>query len=164
MHTRTFPALLLIGLLGSAAAVEPSSAPARQTSVSLSPDAGQGGVKGAPPAPSVPAIAPAAPAAPLCSLESGVERTAPSSGCLTCHTSLTGNFDHGGHRVEVPYEPYGKDLRPKPEERGVNVVLPGGRITCLTCHDSRSKLPDHLAATTAGRADQRLCTACHLFD
>lgn len=114
-----------------------------------------------------PAILPAAatsPAAPLCSLDSGVERTAPSSGCLACHTSLSGNFEHGGHRVEVAYEPAGKDLRPKPEERGVNVVLPGGRITCLTCHDARSKLPAHLAASTDGRVDQRLCTACHLFD
>lgn len=164
MRTRTFTALLFIGLVGSAAAEESFSAPVRKTAVPLAPDGGQGGVKGAPPAPSAAATAPAAPAAPLCQIESGVERTAPSSGCLACHTSMTGNFDHGGHRVEVPYEPYGKDLRPKPEERGVNVVLPGGRITCLTCHDSRSKLPDHLAATTAGRADQRLCTACHLFD
>jgi hypothetical protein len=106
----------------------------------------------------------AEPAAALCSLDAGIERSAPSSGCIACHASTTGNFDHGGHRVEIAYEPYGKELRPKPEERGVNVVLPGGRITCLTCHDPQSKLPNHLAATTAGPVDKRLCTACHLFD
>ncbi len=134
-------AVVLTGMLGLAAAEAPVST-----------------------APAIPPASPTVAAAPPCSLESGVERTAPSSGCLACHTSLSGNFDHGGHRVDVPYEPYGKELRAKPEERGVNVVLPGGRITCLTCHDARSKLPDHLAATTAGRVDQRLCTACHLFD
>jgi hypothetical protein len=106
----------------------------------------------------------AASPAPLCSLETGVDRTAPSSGCTSCHTSTTGSFDHGGHRVDIAYEPYGKDLRPNPLERGVNVVLPGGRITCLTCHDPQSKLPDHLAAPISGPVEKRLCTACHLFD
>jgi hypothetical protein len=105
------------------------------------------------------------PAEPSCSLTIGIERTAPSSGCTACHTSATGSFDHGGHRVDVMYEPMpGKDLRPNPLERGVNVVLPEGRITCLTCHDPQSKLPDHLAAPIGGPVEKRLCTACHLFD
>ncbi len=106
----------------------------------------------------------AAPAATQCSLEAGIDRTAPSSGCMACHTRTAGGFDHGGHRVEIAYEPYGKELRPNPLERGVNVVLPGGRVTCLTCHDPQSKLPDHLAANVGGPVEKRLCTACHLFD
>jgi Cytochrome c7 and related cytochrome c len=111
-----------------------------------------------------PGAAAAAPAPPACSLETGVDRMAASGSCTGCHTGVSGNFEHGGHRVEVPYEPYGKELRAKPEERGVNVVLPGGRITCLTCHDPKSKLPDHLAANIGGPVEKRLCTACHLFD
>ena len=107
----------------------------------------------------------AAPAAPQCALETGVDRTAPSSVCTACHASATSSFDHGGHRVDVMYEPMpGKDLRPNPLERGVNVVLPGGRITCLTCHDPQSKLLDHLAAPVGGPVEKRLCVACHLFD
>jgi hypothetical protein len=43
-------------------------------------------------------------------------------------------------------------------------VLPGGRITCLTYHDSTSKLVAHAAAPTSGPVEQRLCVACHLFE
>ena len=144
----------------AALALEPSPAPA----IAAPPAATTAGTADAGTA-AADAGAAAVPAAPLCSLETGVDRTAPSSGCTACHTSTTGSFDHGGHRVEVVYEPsYGKELRQNPLERGVNVVLPGGRITCLTCHDPQSKLPDHLAAPIGGPVEKRLCTACHLFD
>ncbi|GEJ57071.1 hypothetical protein AMYX_18120 [Anaeromyxobacter diazotrophicus] len=101
----------------------------------------------------------------VCALELGAERTTASSVCTGCHDgALGGSFEHGGHRVEIAYAPYPAGLRPKPEERKVNVVLPGGRITCMTCHDARSALPSHLAAPTGGPVEQRLCVACHLFD
>jgi hypothetical protein len=144
------PTSWLLALLPLAAlAAEPSPTAPSTATTALAADAGVA----------------AAPAAPQCSLETGVDRTAPSSSCTACHTSTTGSFDHGGHRVDVVYEPMpGKDLRPNPLDRGVNVVLPGGRITCLTCHDSQSKLPDHLAAPIGGPVANRLCTACHMFD
>jgi hypothetical protein len=76
---------------------------------------------------------------------------------------MQGAFEHGGHRVEVEYVARTKDLKPKPETQGLNIVLPGGRITCTTCHDPASKLRDHVAAPTDGPVAKRMCVACHDF-
>ncbi|MFL5302840.1 MAG: hypothetical protein ACJ79R_21130 [Anaeromyxobacteraceae bacterium] len=85
---------------------------------------------------------------------------------MSCHDGLRGSFGgrRGAHPVEIRYRAGGSGpnrLRANPESRPGNVVLPGGKITCLTCHDSRSQLPWHLAARADGKPGKRLCDACH---
>ena len=113
------------------------------------------------------ANAAAAEVAPACLLVRGTDRrTTRSSECTACHDGLRGSFGgrRGAHPVEIRYRPGGSGanrMRPNPESRPGNVVLPGGRITCLTCHDSKSNLPWHLAARADGKPGNRLCDACH---
>jgi hypothetical protein len=84
----------------------------------------------------------------------------PTSACTGCHNRS--NAAHTGHRVDIPYQAHSR-LRPDPERFNPAVVLANGTITCLTCHDPRSTLPQHLAAPTGGRVEKRLCIACHVF-
>lgn len=89
-------------------------------------------------------------------------RTTASSVCLTCHTSGSGSFEHGGHPVGMAYVTYGKDLRQNPQAFNPAVVLQANNtVACLTCHDPRSQLVQHLAAPTGGEVAKRLCVACH---
>jgi hypothetical protein len=88
-------------------------------------------------------------------------RTVNSSRCTTCHPGGTASVGHAGHPCDVPYSTYGRDLRLDPERFNAAVVLAAGKITCLTCHDPRSGLAQHLAAPTGGEVALRLCVACH---
>jgi hypothetical protein len=103
-----------------------------------------------------------------CLLKQGVDRMrTPSRACTGCHDGLRGSFGgrRGAHPVEIAYRPgsYGeRQMRANPERRAFNIALPAGRITCLTCHDSRSRLPWHLAARSDGRVGTRLCDGCHV--
>jgi hypothetical protein len=102
-----------------------------------------------------------------CLLQQGADRLrTPSRACMRCHDGLRGFFAgrRGAHPVEIAYRPssYGeRQMRANPERRALNIALPGGRITCLTCHDPRSRLRWHLAARSDGRVGSRLCDGCH---
>ena len=100
-----------------------------------------------------------------CTLGGPLDRkTTPSSTCLQCHDGSKGLNATKGHRYDLEYfvKP-GSDLRQDPERFNGAVVLAGGKVTCLTCHDSGSKLLYHLAAPTGGEVDKRLCVACHVY-
>ncbi|MFO0581159.1 MAG: hypothetical protein U0229_02705 [Anaeromyxobacter sp.] len=89
-------------------------------------------------------------------------RTVSSTVCLSCHTSGSGAFEHGGHPVGMTYVTYGKDLRQDPQAFNAAVILQANNtVACLTCHDPRSQLVQHLAAPTGGEVAKRLCVACH---
>jgi hypothetical protein len=103
--------------------------------------------------------------------------------CASCHEGGSGS----GHVVDVDYEGaqarrWGRTgLRPLAEVVRRGVFLPEGRIQCLTCHDSRSEVPYHLAlppaaplyptwerGAPAGRRrdlidPRELCLACHVI-
>jgi hypothetical protein len=114
----------------------------------------------APPA----AEAPAAPAEPEpCDLESPQDRrTTPSSKCMRCHNGSRAMNAASGHRFDIEYSPYGKELRPDPEKHNPKVLLAGGKVTCLSCHEPLSKELFRLAAPMKGPLDKRLCSACHI--
>lgn len=103
-----------------------------------------------------------------CALNAPLDRmTTPSSYCLTCHDgskASSGAPDaRTGHRYDIEYYTAGKpDLRQDPTAYNSRVVLPGNKLTCCTCHDPASSLPYHLAASTSGAVDKRLCVACHI--
>jgi hypothetical protein len=107
-------------------------------------------------------IGPGGPPDPIekvCLLESGsVDRAStPVSACTACHA----HAGAGGHPVGMAYVTYGKDLRSAPMGFNSAVVLVANTLTCMTCHDARSSLPQHLAAPTGGDVEKRLCVACH---
>ncbi len=61
----------------------------------------------------------------------------PSRECLVCH----GHVAHDGHPYDVAYPRLGSagaSLRPLAEVQRRGVVLPEGRVTCLTCHAPNS--------------------------
>lgn len=115
---------------------------------------------GATPVPTAPALS--------CTLDAPLDRMAtPSSDCLACHdgskTASGASDARSGHRYDVEYHTDGKpDLRRDPTGYDSRVVLPGGKLTCCTCHDPASSLPYHLAAPTSGAVERRLCVACHV--
>lgn len=89
--------------------------------------------------------------------------------CLSCHDGLTasgveyatGRGGHGSHPVDVDYGQAA--MRPRARFRPqaslpASVVLPGGRVTCTSCHDGASSEKSH----TAMPMDRsRLCLSCH---
>ena len=92
-------------------------------------------------------------------------RTTPSSACTACHDGTRAPIGTNDHPVDIAYEPSSDGrLRPEPERFNPHVVVPDGRITCLTCHDPASKERRHLAAPTGGPVAGRLCVACHVFE
>lgn len=108
------------------------------------------------------AEAPAADAEP-CDLESPQDRrTTPSKKCMRCHDGSRASNAATGHRFDIEYVSYGKELRPDPEKLNPKVVLAGGKVTCLSCHEPLSNAPFRLAAPTNGPSDKRLCAACHI--
>lgn len=101
---------------------------------------------------------------PECALHAPLDRrTTPSSACTQCHDGSKALNASTGHRYDMEYfvRP-GGDLRTNPEQFNSAVVLANGKVTCLSCHDSASRLVYHLAAPTGGEVARRLCVACHI--
>jgi hypothetical protein len=112
----------------------------------------------------IPAPTAAVEAAPEpCELDVPQDRRTPtSSQCMRCHDGSKATNATTGHRFDVEYQNYGKDLRPEPEKFNPKIVLAGGKVTCLSCHEPLSTLRFHLAAPTEGEVEKRLCVACHI--
>ncbi len=99
----------------------------------------------------------------------------PSAACRACHDRDTASSDwlgavegqaiafaaHSSHPTEIRVRPgqptaaswIREDIDPR-------LVLPGGRIECVTCHDLTSGTPDLLVAFERPRD---LCLGCHLL-
>jgi hypothetical protein len=80
-----------------------------------------------------------------CSLKQPGSQTAPSTACAGCH----GKSDAGiNHPVDVDYEASERksrnQLRPPAEVVRRGLLLPEGRIQCVTCHDANSPWKYHL--------------------
>jgi hypothetical protein len=106
---------------------------------------------------------------PGCGLDF-LDDDAPSSLCLGCHESGRGiapQFRRAAtHPFDVPYRagPLGSGrLRPSAEVAGV-LQLPGGRVTCTTCHVRASPHSFRLARSmSAPPRSERLCDTCHVL-
>ena len=108
-----------------------------------------------------PASAPAA--VDPCDLEMPQDRRVPSStACLRCHDGSRALNASTGHRYDIEYATYGKELRVDPEKFNPKVVVASGKVTCLSCHEPLSTTRFRLAAPTDGPVDKRLCAACHI--
>jgi len=89
-------------------------------------------------------------------------RTVASARCLACHDRHGGGSTAGAHPVDVAYaRPSQTSLRAGPETFNAAIVLQGGKVGCLTCHDPKAATLHHLAAPTRGEVAKRLCVACH---
>ena len=98
-----------------------------------------------------------------CDLEMPQDRRAPDSrACLRCHDGSHATNASSGHRFDVEYATYGKELRIDPEKFNPKVVVASGKVTCLSCHEPLSTARNRLAAPTDGPVDKRLCAACHI--
>jgi len=111
-------------------------------------------------------VSPPAPAAAVvdpCDLEMPQDRRAPSSAaCLRCHDGSRALNASTGHRFDIEYATYGKELRVDPEKFNPKIVVASGKVTCLSCHEPLSTTRFRLAAPTDGPVDKRLCAACHI--
>ena len=98
-----------------------------------------------------------------CGLDSPQDRrTTTSAACMRCHDGSRAKNAGTGHRFDIEYNPYGKELRPDPEAFNAKVVLASRKVTCLSCHEPLSMTPFRLVAPTGGALEKRLCTACHI--
>jgi predicted CXXCH cytochrome family protein len=98
-----------------------------------------------------------------------------STGCIACHNGLVSpqeslNFKNnpdsrmqmlsGKHPIGMDYARYAaanSTLR-KVNELNPKLVLVGGKVSCVTCHDALNPEKNHLALNTSG---QDLCLECH---
>jgi predicted CXXCH cytochrome family protein len=90
--------------------------------------------------------------------------------CLSCHDGLaapgveyatTRGAGHGSHPVDVDYAQASMRPRARFRPQGAlpaSVVLPGGKVTCTSCHDGASREKHH---TAMPMERSRLCTSCH---
>jgi predicted CXXCH cytochrome family protein len=108
-----------------------------------------------------------------CALGRTMRQQATTRACLGCHdgTSAAGvevrragastSRMHDSHPVDVDYAM--AELRRPSRFHTLaslppSLVLPGGKVTCVTCHDGASREQAHAAVTTDR---SRLCTSCH---
>jgi hypothetical protein len=138
---RCFEALRADGAAARAAEPAPAAAPRRQFAVlrelgevQIRQDAATATLLGAPAEP--------APTPEPCALSKPGAAAVPSSECLRCHPRR-------GHAVDVDYAyAYGRSswgLRSEEEVVRRGVLLPQGRLECVTCHDGRSAWKYRLA-------------------
>jgi predicted CXXCH cytochrome family protein len=98
-----------------------------------------------------------------------------STGCVACHNGIVTpqdslNFKNnpdsrmqmlaGKHPIGMDYARYAAvngNLR-KPGELNPKLVLVGGKVSCVTCHDALNPAKNHLALNNSGRD---LCIECH---
>jgi hypothetical protein len=80
-----------------------------------------------------------------CALSKATPASAPTQSCMGCHT---GHADFG-HPVDVDYghgpRAASATFRSPDEAVRRGVLLPNGRVTCLTCHDPASPWKNHIA-------------------
>lgn len=99
-----------------------------------------------------------------------VEADAPARDCLSCHdgagapnipTCTVRCVVTDSHSIEKNYPPAGKERLYAPlaavQAKGIKIVA--GKITCISCHNLRSKDRYLLVMDNAG---SRLCLACHI--
>ena len=67
----------------------------------------------------------------------------------------------GDHPVGIPYPEFDREYRPKAQVEGEGyVVLPEGRVECISCHDAHNRHgADHLLVVDNERSG--LCLSCH---
>lgn len=107
----------------------------------------------------------------LCELRTADRARATTRSCLACHDGTvapaTAHDPAGAHRgsglhpVEIDYDRAAMRAGTSLLPRGAlapALVLPGGKLTCTTCHDGASRLPARTALPMSG---SRLCLACH---
>ena len=133
-----------------------------------------------------------------CKLLDAGSQTLTTQDCLSCHgAGGTGTQLHRMHSIDVPVRARlasrpgaGSSMRSADEVVRRGLLLPGGAVTCVTCHDGNSTMtyrlviPQDPAGSTAGsgqswRAEQAaasgqlprsaktdstaLCSTCHLM-
>jgi predicted CXXCH cytochrome family protein len=107
-----------------------------------------------------------------CALGRTSRAQASSRGCLSCHDGLAASAVsytfgrgsgsmHGSHPVDVDYG--AAELRPgnrfrPPGALPASIVLPGGKVGCVSCHDGASPERYH---TALPMDRSRLCFSCH---
>lgn len=113
----------------------------------------------------------------LCALGRVNRAGADSRTCLSCHdgTSAAGvayqrpqevghsrlSAMHTSHPVDVDYELAFAQKPGRLHPSGVlpeNLVLPQGKVACVTCHDGASRERHHVSVSMSR---SRLCSACH---
>jgi predicted CXXCH cytochrome family protein len=105
-----------------------------------------------------------APGADVCGLRTVERGAATTQSCLTCHdgtvAGVHGTLGAGEHPIDVSYDvAAAANLRLRSRfDLSRRLVLPAGRLTCVTCHDGASSEPKHTALTMSQSA---LCTSCH---
>jgi predicted CXXCH cytochrome family protein len=100
-----------------------------------------------------------------------------STGCIVCHDGVVTpmkklNFRNnpesrmqmisGKHPIGMDYARYAAvngDLR-RPEQLNPKLVLIGGKVSCVTCHDPLNPKKNHLALNDSAR---ELCMECHSY-
>jgi hypothetical protein len=98
-----------------------------------------------------------------------------STGCVSCHSGIVSRKDtlnfrndpetrmqmiSGKHPIGMNYERYTRyrDSLKKVDELDPKLVLVGGKVSCVTCHDLLNPEKDHLVRNDMGKD---LCSECH---
>jgi len=94
---------------------------------------------------------------------------APAAACLGCHEqgeAAPRIAEHASHPWDVAYQVTRRrasPLRPAPAALARGVVMPDGRVTCLSCHAAASRERFRLRLPQDdGPVAERLCQACHV--
>ncbi len=100
------------------------------------------------------------PPQPICTISRADRITTTSAECLSCHDGTVTTSIGESHPYDVDYDgarARSSNLRPR-GALPANLVLPGGKVTCTTCHDGASTEP---AKTSLPLVGSQLCFACH---
>jgi predicted CXXCH cytochrome family protein len=108
----------------------------------------------------------------ICGLRTRSRWVQTSESCVACHDGAIGDVVHASfpalgagigesHPVEVAYDEVVVRAPGRYRARAElprALWLPGGRVTCTTCHDGASSEPARVAMPLAA---SRLCFGCH---